>query len=80
MAPNFINITKVLFIQVFKIITVMKKWACKKMNKGKKWRYRGSNPRPLACKASALPLSYIPIAEHPTNNLTIYDVCARRCT
>lgn len=24
------------------------------------WRYRGSNPRPLTCEASALPLSYIP--------------------
>ena len=80
MAPNYINyITKVLFIQVFKNNNSdrlgKKKWACK--DERKKWRYRGSNPRPLACKASALPLSYIPIAEHPTNNLTIYDVCAR---
>ena len=26
----------------------------------RKWRCGGSNPGPLACKASALPLSYIP--------------------
>ena len=26
------------------------------------WRCRGLNPGPLACEASALPLSYIPIA------------------
>ena len=26
----------------------------------KKWRCRGLNPGPLACEASALPLSYIP--------------------
>ena len=35
-------------------------WRKNKEKKKSEWRYRGSNPRPLACKASALPLSYIP--------------------
>ena len=26
------------------------------------WRRRGSNPGPLACEASALPLSYVPLS------------------
>ena len=31
-------------------------------NASKAWRCRGLNPGPLTCKASALPLSYIPCA------------------
>ena len=44
----------------------------KKKRKKKNWRYRGSNPRPLACKASALPLSYIPNLRRQQQYLSFY--------
>lgn len=44
----------------------------KKVGKKKKWRCRGSNPGPLACEASALPLSYIPNHANFLSNSTIF--------
>ena len=40
----------------------------------KKWRCGVSNPGPLACKASALPLSYTPAHSHDGNKNIIYSV------
>lgn len=40
--------------------------ALRKCEEKKKWRCRGSNPGPLACEASALPLSYIPDVPYAT--------------
>ena len=37
-----------------------------------KWRYGESNPGPLACEASALPLSYIPERTKNGKNLSLY--------
>lgn len=37
-----------------------------------KWRYGESNPGPLACEASALPLSYIPERTRVGKNLSLY--------
>ena len=36
------------------------------------WRYGESNPGPLACEASALPLSYIPERTKNGKNLSLY--------
>ena len=47
-----------------------------KRKKKVEWRYRGSNPRPLACKASALPLSYIPITGEDMQFHDIYNTLA----
>ena len=46
----------------------------KKKKKKKKWRCGVSNPGPLACKASALPLSYTPAHSHKVNKSIIYSV------
>ena len=39
----------------------------------KKWRCGVSNPGPLACKASALPLSYTPAHIYSANKNSIYS-------
>ena len=39
-----------------------------------KWRYGESNPGPLACEASALPLSYIPERTKMGKNFSIYSL------
>ena len=51
----------------------IKMWCVYKNYSEKKyWRYRGSNPRPLACKASALPLSYIPSATGSVDGMLLF--------
>ncbi len=49
-----------------------------KTNKKINWRYRGSNPRLLACKASTLPLSYIPssnfMVRFPNKNTQLLEL------
>ena len=47
-------------------------WFHKEIKKSQKyaWRRRVSNPGPLRCKSSALPLSYIPISVRRHNYIT----------